>query len=320
MRDARREKWKYGVRTDTLAVFNPASAGGRTGKRIARWTNVLHDAFPSIEIRPTEWPEHATQIVRDALIRGTKTIIGVGGDGTVSECVNGFFDGATNRAPDAAFGFIMSGTGGDIRRTYNIPEQFEGQLDVLRQRRLRSIDIGHVHYVDHSGSEAERVFMNTLSFGMSGKVCTAVKEGLIGRIGGKTSFYLAALKGALGHRNQKVHLKFNGREEEHCVNTVAVGNGRYFGGKMMIAPEAIPDDGEFDLVIVGDLNRWEVFTSMSLLYQGTHIEHSKVTTDRLAALEAESDETVLIECDGEGPGRLPLKIRLLPKALNLIVP
>ena len=301
-------------------VFNPASAGGRTGRRIGRWRSALEAGFSRATLKPTEHPEHATQIVREALRQGAETIIAVGGDGTVSECVNGFFRGGENIAPDAAFGFIMSGTGGDIRRTYEIPAAFEDQLRILRERNLRRIDIGHLRYTNHAGSRAERVFMNTLSFGMSGKVCTAVKEGLIGRIGGKTSFYLAALKGALAHRNQTVRLRFDDREETHLMNTVAIGNGRYFGGRMMIAPKAVPDDGQFDLVVVGNLNRWEVLTSMSMLYHGTHIDHAKVSTDRLDALEADSDERVLIECDGEGPGRLPLSVRLLPRALNLIVP
>jgi diacylglycerol kinase family enzyme len=121
-----------------------------------------------------------------------------------------------------------------------------------------------------------------------------------------------------------VQLVFDGTDRvEATINTVAVANGRYFGGAMMVAPDAELDDGMFDVIAMGDFGFGDLLKSGRRLYKGTHLAMDKVTARRARVVEAEPiDPAAVIELDvdGENPGRLPARFELLPSALWVVVP
>jgi YegS/Rv2252/BmrU family lipid kinase len=306
----------------TVLVVNPRSQGGRLGKRWKDIADTIGRAFP-FEEAITEAPGDATRLTRDALRGGAERVVAIGGDGTINEVVNGFFDerGAAIAA-EASMAVIPFGTGGDFRRTVHLPTELAEAARVIAANHRRKVDVGRLEFTASDGKRALRMFANIASFGVSGVVDRLVNES--GKKLGRLSFALATARATWSYRNQRVQLVFDGRDRvEATINTVAVANGRYFGGAMMVAPNAELDDGQFDVIAMGDFGFGDLLKSGRRLYQGTHLTMDKVTARRARVVEAEPiDPAAIVELDvdGENPGRLPARFELLPAALWLVVP
>jgi diacylglycerol kinase family enzyme len=166
------------------------------------------------------------------------------------------------------------------------------------------------------------MFANIASFGVSGVVDRLVNES--SKRFGRLSFMLATARATWSYRNQRVQLTFDGADRlEATINTVAVANGRYFGGGMMVAPKAELDDGQFDVIAMGDFGFGDLLKSGRRLYKGTHTSMDKVTTRRAKVVEAEGVEAgavIELDIDGESPGRLPARFELVAGALWVVAP
>jgi YegS/Rv2252/BmrU family lipid kinase len=306
----------------TTVIVNPKSQGGRLGKRWPELADTIGRAFPFDEVR-TQGPGDATRLAREALRAGAERIVAIGGDGTVNEVVNGFFDEqGTAIKPDAIFALIPFGTGGDFRRTMNIPMEIADAAAVIARGHKKRIDVGKLELTANGGGTVLRMFANIASFGVSGVVDRLVNES--GKKLGRLSFMLATARATWSYKNQRVALVFDGTDRvETTINTVAVANGRYFGGAMLVAPNAEVDDGAFDVVAMGDLTFGDLLTSGRRLYKGTHIGMDKVSVRRAKLVEAQPVEpgaVVELDVDGESPGRLPARFELVPSALWMAVP
>src|SRR5690242_12231182 len=306
----------------TVVVVNPQSQGGRLGARWAELADTIGRAFPFDEAR-TQGPGDATRLTREALRAGAERIVAIGGDGTVNEVVNGFFDDEGRPiAPDASFALVPFGTGGDFRRTLNLPTDTAAAARVIARNHRKKLDVGRLEYQTPSNGRALRMFANIASFGVSGVVDRLVNES--GKRLGRLSFALATVRATWSYSNQRVELVFDGKDRvEATINTVAVANGRYFGGAMLVAPNAEVDDGAFDVVAMGDLTFSDLLTSGRRLYKGTHIGMDKVSVRRAKVVEAEPIEpgaVVELDVDGESPGRLPARFELVPSTLWMAVP
>ncbi|ACY14693.1 diacylglycerol/lipid kinase family protein [Haliangium ochraceum] len=308
----------------TVAVINPQSQQGALGRKWPDVARVLRRELGDFETAMTEAPEHATELTRAALRAGATRILAVGGDGTTSEVVGGFFEGRTAIAPEAVLGVIPFGTGGDFRRTVGLPKRWAQAVEALSGERVRDVDVGYLEYRTRDGAPASRVFINIASFGISGMVDRLVNESSK-RLGGKLSFLVGSLRALMRYDNQRVRISFDDDPRDAVdmtINTVAVANGRFFGGGMQIAPEAELDDGFFDVVAVGDVGRGEFLRSSPRVYRGTHLSMDKVSHRRARVLRAEpiADAEIELDVDGETPGRLPATFTLLPRALKLLAP
>ncbi|HEY5920568.1 MAG TPA: diacylglycerol kinase family protein [Kofleriaceae bacterium] len=308
----------------TVVIVNPKSQGGRLGKRWAELAETIGRAFPFDEA-VTQGPGDATRLAREALKAGAERIVAIGGDGTINEVVNGFFsDTGAPLAPNASFALIPFGTGGDFRRTMNIPVEVADAAAVIKANHKRHIDVGKLELTTHAGTKQLRMFANIASFGVSGVVDRLVNES--GKKFGRLSFAVATARATWSYKNQRVQLIFDGNVNdrvEATINTVAVANGRYFGGKMKIAPHAEVDDGLFDVVSMGDLGFGDLLKSGRRLYEGTHLSMDKVTSRRARIVEAEPvdpNAVVELDVDGESPGRLPARFEIVPAALWMVVP
>ena len=181
-------------------------------------------------------------------------MVAVGGDGTINEVVNGFFDGETLVAPKAVLGILPMGTGGDFIKTTGTSRVLVEAAQALAKGTPRAIDVGRLRYVTHEGAPGLRHFVNIASFGISGLVDRYVNQSSK-LLDGKASFYLATLRASLRYRNARCRITFDdGPVTEQAVYTAAIANGRFFGGGMKIAPEAELDDGRFDVVLIGDVS------------------------------------------------------------------
>jgi diacylglycerol kinase (ATP) len=306
----------------TVLVVNPRSQGGRLGKRWKDIADTLGRAFPFDEL-VTQGPHDAIRLTREALRGGAERVVAIGGDGTINEVVNGFFDDQGKPiAPEASFAVIPFGTGGDFRRTVNLPTELADAARVIAANHRRRIDVGRLEFTTPGGARAVRMFVNIASFGVSGVVDRLVNES--SKKLGRLSFALATARATWSYTNQRVQLVFDGRDRvEATINTVAVANGRYFGGAMMVAPHAELDDGQFDVIAMGDFGFGDLLRSGRRLYQGTHLTMDKVTARRARVVEAEPIDpgaVIELDVDGENPGRLPARFELVPAALWLVAP
>ncbi len=304
----------------TVVIVNPKSQGGRLGKRWPELRETLGRAFPFDEAI-TEQAGAATRLAREALRAGAERIVGVGGDGTVNEIVNGFFDEAGQAiAPEASFGLIPFGTGGDFRRTFDLPLDTREAAAVIAANHRQRIDVGRLTFVATDGSPAARMFANIASFGVSGVVDRLVNQS--GKKLGRLSFLWASVRASLAYENQRVQVTFDGADRiELAINTVAIANGRYFGGAMKVAPDAEVDDGKLDVVALGDFGLMDLMTASRRIYKGSHLGMSKVSARRATIIEAEPIDpaaNVELDIDGESPGRLPARFEVKPAALWML--
>ncbi len=308
-----------------FAVVNPRSGGGRTRRDWKKIESALRAGYPVLNVAFTTRRGEATELVRAALREGHGEIVAVGGDGTINEAINGFFDIHGNMiSPDAIFAFVTSGTGGDFRKSFGVAPGHEAGIARLMQSKVRRIDVGRLNCVSRTGQPVMRHFVNIGSFGMSGAIVDSVNRARIAKLfGGKFAFAFHSLLDMMFYRNRPVRIRVDGEFDAILtISTAAVANGQYFGAGMRVAPHAKTDDGLFDVIIMGGTAKSRAVADLKLIYTGEHLNNPAVTALRGSKVVAVSvaetrGRPVLIEVDGESAGRLPATFEILPRALNL---
>jgi YegS/Rv2252/BmrU family lipid kinase len=262
----------------------------------------------------SEGPGHLAELARQAADAGADLLVVVGGDGTVNEVVNGI----AGRA-EVELAIVPRGTGWDFVRTYRIPRRLEDAADVALRGRTRTIDLGRARYRSWDGSEGESLFANIASAGMSGAIAKRANE-TSKALGGKASYLWATLAVFSRWHNDEVRVRVDGAERRARMHDVVVANGRYFGGGMEICPGAEPDDGLFDVLLIGDLTKRDLLLTLPKTYRGKHLPHPKAEVLRGAVVEVETPAPLPVELDGEQPGTTPASFEVVPQALRLRVP
>ena len=305
-----------------VVIVNPNSAGGQTRRRWPRYEATLREAFGDVRPLFTERPGHATELARRALEGGAGLVVSMGGDGTMNEVMNGFFDGERPVRPEAALAILPAGTGGDFPKTTGTPRVFDDAARAIaaNRGRARTIAVGRLRFLDSDGKPALHHFVNITSFGIGGLVDRFVNQSSKA-FGSKGSFFVASIRASLAYKNARVRMTLDdGAPVERTVYSVAVANGRFFGGGMKMAPDAELDDGLFDVVTIGDVGIGTMLLHTSKIYAGTHVKLPFVTATRARRVHAESTagEEVLLDVDGEQPGRLPATFEIVPRALRVV--
>lgn len=246
-------------------------------------------------------------------------MVAAGGDGTVNEICNGFFDGCERIAGGTRLGFLPMGTGGDLRRTLGLSRDVDEAARVLAAGRARLIDAGRVTCVGAGRETVVRHFVNIADAGIGGDVADMVNGGFR-VINGELTFSIAAAITLMRWRNRRLQLVIDGEEREVVAQQVVVANCRYYGGGMEIAPAAVPDDGLLDLLVVGDVGRLESMRLMGKVRRGAHVPHPKLEHRLVRRLEVSSPLPVGVDADGERPGSLPAVFEVVPGALEIVSP
>ena len=308
----------------TVVVINPRAGNGSIGRAWPEFSGLLHARIGDHGHTFARGPGDVAGQVAAAVAEGATRVIVVGGDGTVNEAVNGLA-GATGMPPTGVvLGLISAGSGSDFARSLGIPADPKAAIERIAAGRTRRIDLGRVTYTDTAGESATRLFANIASFGISGLIDQKVNAAGSNRLlPGKLSYYLATVSALLGYRFQTVTVAIDDRAPvERAIALVAVANNRFFGGGMMVAPDAEPDDGIFDVVTLQSASKLTLLKDLRLVYRGGHRDHPAITIERGRRVRAEPRQgepgPVLIDIDGEPLGRLPATFDMVPRALDIL--
>lgn len=299
-----------------FVIVNPASRNGHTGMIWQGIREALAGCFHEFKFVFTEKPFQATSIARELLKDGFDLIIGVGGDGTLNEIANGFF--GLNAEPineDAALGIVPSGTGSDFIRSLRLPRDFLKSIKRIKEAQASRIDIGQVTFPGKSNQDS-RFFINVADFGLGAEVIKRMSKR--GRSRNSFSYLASLLKTLKSYECPELHLKLDqGLEIKGRFLLGAAANGRVFGGGMIIAPDALPDDGLFDLVLIREMPAWQVMVQAGKLYRGTLNRHHRVEVHRVSSFSVKSANPVSTEFDGESGPDLPARFSIRPGAIKI---
>jgi diacylglycerol kinase (ATP) len=301
-----------------LVIANPRSRAGATGEKLPDVERALRRQGLAYELVCTQRPGHATEIARAR--REVEVIAVVGGDGTLNEVAQSYLNEQGEVLPGPELAIIPSGSGGDFRKTLDLSGSIDEAAAQIRFGRPRAIDLGVLHAIDHQGRPLLRAFVNIASFGIGGAVAELVNAGPKS-LGGRATYLFGTLRALATYKNVEVRIRVDGAAfYEGRVFAVAIANGRYFGGGMKIAPHADPTDGKLDVVVLGDMSRTDVIALAPKVYSGAHLGQAYVSLGKGSSIEAEPIHAwtnVLLDVDGEGPGRLPVRATVRPGALTI---
>jgi diacylglycerol kinase (ATP) len=308
----------------TVVIANPKAAAGKVGRSWKRYERALFDRFGDCVVRMTDHPGEAKDLVAREVLEGVEQVVIVGGDGTLGEAVNGLKNPETGELCEnpPALGLIPAGTGSDFARSLGMnglsPE------DSVKLVEKRAIDLGRIEFSKRHGEKDVHYFINEASLGASATIVQKVNESSK-LFGGQASFYVGTLKGLAAWRDRRVRLRVDDAfDEELVINSVAISNGRYFGGGMKVAPRAALDDGLFDVVVIGSVGVFKFLTQAPKIYAGTHESRPEFTflkgKEILVEAVDDNSKAVPFETDGENPGNLPIRCSVVPAALELLAP
>ncbi len=304
------------IKLKTQVIINPASAQGRTRRRWREIKEALKTFIREFQYEFTEKPLQAIELTRQAIKSGSELIIGVGGDGTLNEIANGFFEENKIINPRTELAIVPSGSGCDFMRSLNLPVSLKQALQIIAKAIARPVDVGRVTYINKEGKKEQRFFLNVADFGVGGEVVHEVNRKRLERKA--SSYFWTLLTTMIHYRQKKIRLKIEDQElpeNEYLIGAVA--NGRIFGKGMKIAPLAEVDDGLFDLVLIKGMKFFEFLRNSWKIFTGAHLRHPKTTLWKARRLEAHpaQEEKVVLELDGEEVGRLPATFEIIPSQL-----
>ena len=310
-----------------FVVVNPAAGHGRAKKTWPAIRGEMENAFPDLAIAESQGRGHTSQLVRQALRDGHLNIIAVGGDGTINEAVNGFFEHGVPVSPDAVLGFVAAGTQNQLARHFAIAA--ENSVARLRKSHVRRIDIGRLSCLSREGEPRLRYFINAASLGLLARIAAAGNRAGVSRLlGGRLALKVHAALAAARWHSPRLRLIADRTADQTYdeiagVTLVAVANGRWFGAGLDLAPAADPSDGKFDIVIAEGLARRLLLPRMAGLPAPEWLPGSALRRVRAARLTAaptlDTEGPVEVETDGESAGLLPATFEILPSAINLRV-
>jgi diacylglycerol kinase (ATP) len=305
----------------TLFIINPASARGATLRAWADARKEIVAAGVDFEEHVTTRSGEATEVAREALKIEVARIVAVGGDGTLSEIVNGYFDDCGRAInSDAAIGLLPSGTGSDFRRSLGLTSRRDS-IRALISLETRLLDAVRAEFLDLDGASVSRVFINVASFGLGGDVSALVnkwRESLPRWIGGGARFAAAAIAALGRYKNVSVSLRLDERAMSINSNLIVVANGRFAGGGMMLAPHAELDDGLLDVIVTDGATRLDVIRELPRIQRGAHLENPRVSEMRAREVSIETEKPMAIDLDGEMVGFTPAHLRVLPSAIRFL--
>ena len=263
--------------------------------------------------------------ISQALVRKSyPMIIAAGGDGTINQVVNGMLSELRSDSFLPTLCILPLGSGNDFARTLNLKTDVDSLLRRITAGTIASIDVGEIHFslsqsVGSTNSmQSIRYFVNVADVGMGPTVVRGVLDG--GKaFGSAVAYYKSILKTFFTYRPVLLEASGDGWKWRNRMRTFAIGNAKYFGNGLCIAPEARIDDGVFDVFAVGPVSVLDFIIQSIPMKQSKKVRHREVSYFRSSHIELTSPSPVEIEADGEIIGWLPATIRVCSRKLPLLI-
>jgi len=291
---------------NTCIILNPAAGSVKDANALMERLRSL----PATTLKITTNRSSAGRFARAALKRGCDLIVAAGGDGTLNQVINGIGE----RSNQAQVGLIPLGTGNDFARTLGIPTDIDQCLELLLARHTRAIDLVRVT------SDRTRYFVNVSAGGFSGllneKLTPELKKSW-----GPLAYLRCAAATLPELRAYRTQIALDDKETlSESLYNVIIGNGRYVAGGIPVAPEASPDDGLLDLVLIPERPVADLAILAPQMLTGHHLSSGSIIYRRAARISVNSKPGMWFNVDGELVGNEPAVFQVLPRALQFIVP
>lgn len=277
----------------------------------------------NVGIYETGHPHHAEQLAIQALNDGCDFLIAIGGDGTLSEMVNGYLHAGGTGRFKTCLGVLPSGTGNDFARGVGLWRNIVQLEGLIRANRPKLLDAGSIQIKGEDGALTTRYFDNISDLGIGAEVVSRVNGVHLWKkvLGGTLTFFISALITFLTYKHKKIKVSWEGFSWEGRVLSLVVANGSYFGSGLGIAPEASLEDGMFEVVILADLTIMDYLRNYTRVRKSLKVEHPEATYHRVGRLSVEPQGCfAIVEADGEIVGQAPMVYTCLPGAMPFLIP
>jgi len=306
-----------GTREDWMVIVNPNAGKGKGSKDWKRIAGLLARYGVRHSTFFTKARRHAIELTCNAIASGYRKFIVVGGDGTMNEVVNGVFTQQVCPTTDVSLSMISVGTGNDWGKLFGIPHNYEAAVEIIAAGKTRLQDAGKAEYF-HGTHKEHRFFLNIAGLGFDAVVTRRTNIQKDKGRSGKVLYFYNLLKSLLVYRHTAVEVEIDDTRICQDVFTISIGIGRFSGGGMQQTPNAIPDDGLFDITIVKKIRKGEIILSLKKLYDGTILDHPKIEGYKGRVILIDSDPLIHLEADGESLGHSPIRFEIIPQSILIL--
>jgi diacylglycerol kinase (ATP) len=291
-------------------ILNPYANRWGAQRKIPLVESVVAEGGVRADITVTTAPEVAIAVARQAAIDGYDAVIAAGGDGTVSEVVNGLIQAAGD-GPTCPLGILPIGTGNDFSDMTGTPRALAEAVAVIAGGHTRQIDAGRVN---------NRFFDNNCALAMEPMV--TIENVRIKRLSGNARYIAALVRALLKLKAWQMTIRWDDGEIEGPTLLLSVCNSPRTGGVFLMAPPAQMDDGLFDIVYAPEMPKAQVLAILPKLFNGSHLQHPLVHHARTRRLVVDSRPGTPIHADGEviSEGEERVEYEILPQKITLLAP
>ncbi len=301
--------------TSWFLIVNPVAGNGHFDKLWAKIQQELKANNISYEYTKTEYSKHEIELVNKAVNKGYKNIISVGGDGTLHHIINGIMNQEKIDTKEISVGVIPLGTGNDWIKTYKIPKNIKEAVSLIKKEQKIHQDIGYLELKNTSS-----YFNNVAGIGYDGYVVNKLNK--LKRFGA-IAYLLSGIAGLLLYKKTTFKVEVNNKIiETKCLMTL-FGICKYSAGGMQLTDYKDSSNGLFDITIAKNLSFWDLTFHLKKLYNGLIVKHKKVETyisSELFVTPTTVKDKPFIQADGELIGRGSVKVSILPKAIQFVIP
>ncbi|MDY0198050.1 MAG: diacylglycerol kinase family lipid kinase [Tenuifilaceae bacterium] len=299
-------------------IVNPEAGSGKGLKDWPRIEALLNELGINFEYKITERKYHTIELTVNAVRNGFRKILVVGGDGTLNEVVNGIFIQNVCKPNDIIIGVIGVGTGNDWQRTFKLPSDYRGKILAIKEERTILQDVGKVRFFE-ARIQQSRYFANAAGVGFDAKVALATNRLKESGRKGKLLYIYSLLKTLYYHRSTMAKIAIDSHKLDGKIFSATLGIGKYNGGGMLQLPNALPDDGLFDITVINKIRRVNVLRNIFRLYNGTILNHPKILGYQGKNITISSKPPLSLEADGESLGTSPFTFSIVPQSIRVIV-
>jgi len=301
-------------------IINPKSGKKRFRQQMKYLFETLKREDIHFEYKVTKFAGHAVKIAKLFTEKGYQNFMVLGGDGTISEVVNGIFSADIIQTSSLKIALIPRGTGNDWGRFWGLTSDYNHSVDVFLTGKTQLIDIGKVEYV-MEGEHQTRFFINSVGLGLDAAV-TNITCQLKKYLGSHSFLYtLALLFAVFNYRAHKASIRSAERNINEKMFTLDVANGCFSGGGLKQTPFALPFDGLLDVMLAKKPTVFDIISGLRMLFNGKLLDHPVIESFQTKSLTIHCHKKALIEADGIiVNGTSPYVISIIPKAIQMIVP